>query len=198
MKEKILYFDNLTPMEEIERILISFIGNTVSRKRNGMYSGSEFKTIMLNFPEKCGLKVTEHDGIDSHHHSEINLLRYFNGEEDHYLSVDDMVNPFLYNIDAKTIKEEDLAIRFSSGLDGLLVELDIPRVYTSFQLTNLILIMKLIKETREKNHYPRVEVKMRISSENRIFFCEDLNNEKYNEALNIINDLLSNVNTNTK
>ena len=32
MKEKIYYFDNLTSMEEIEKTLISFIGNLVSRK----------------------------------------------------------------------------------------------------------------------------------------------------------------------
>ena len=114
MKERILYFDNLTPMEDIERTLISFINNLVERKRKEMYDGAAYKGVILNLPEKCALKATEHDGIDSHHHSEINLLRYLNGEED-FLAVDDMINPFLYSRDAKTIREEGLAIRFSSA-----------------------------------------------------------------------------------
>ena len=109
-----------------------------------------------------------------------------------------MINPFLYSRDAKTIREEGLAIRFSSALDGLLVELDIPRDYTEFQLTNLILVMKLIKETRERNHYNRIEINMKISSENKKYYCNDLDNDKYNEIINIINDLLSKVNKHTK
>ena len=197
MKEKIYYFDNLTSMEEIEKTLISFIGNLVSRKRKEMYDGAAYKGVILNLPEKCGLKTTEHDGIDSHHQSEINLLRYLNGEED-FLAGDDMINPFLYSRDAKTIREEGLAIRFSSALDGLLVELDIPRDYTEFQLTNLILIMKLIKEAKDRNHYNRIEINMKISSENKKYYCNDLDNDKYNEIINIINDLLSKVNKHTK
>ena len=197
MKEKIFYFDNLTSMEEIERMLITFIDNLVSRKRKEMYDGASYKGVILNLPENCGMKVTEHDGIDSHHQSEINLLRYLNGEED-FLAVDDMINPFLYSRDAKTIREEGLAIRFSSALDGLLLELDIPREYTEFQLTNLILIMKLIKEAKDRNHYNKVVINMRISSENRKYYCNDLDNDKYNEILDIINNLLSNINKHTK
>ncbi len=197
MKERILYFDNLTPMEDVERTMISFVNNLLERKRKEMYNGAAYKGVILNLPEKCGLKATEHDGVDSHHHSEINLLRYLNGEED-FLSVDDMVNPFLYRMDAKTISDEALAIRFSSALDGLLVELDVPTNYNSFQLTNLILLMKLIKELKDRNHYKVVEIVMKVPSERYKLHYNDLDNEKYNEMLEVINNLLSNVNKNTK
>ena len=195
MKEKIYYFDNLTSMEEIERTLITFIGNLIARKRKTMYDGAAYKGVILNLPDKCALKVTEHDGIDSHHHSEINLLRYLNGEED-FLSTDDMVNPFLYSRDSRTIRDEALAIRFSSALDGLLVELDIPSNYNEFQLTNLILIMKLIKETKDKNHYDKLEISMKTPI-GKIYY-PDLGKEEYDQIIDVINNLLSNINKHTK
>lgn len=197
MKERVLYFDNLTSMEEIEKTLINFINNLVEKKRKEMYDGASYKAVILNLPDKCGLKVTESNGIDSHHHTEINLLRYLNGEED-YLTTDDMINPFLYSSDARTIKEEDLTIRFSSALDGLLVELDIPRNYNEFQLTNLILIMKLLRELKEKNHFPIVEIVMSVPNERYKLHCLDLEKEKYEKLLDVINNLLSNVNKHTK
>ena len=195
MKEKIYYFDNLTSMEEIERTLITFIGNLIARKRKTMYDGAAYKGVILNLPDKCALKVTEHDGIDSHHHSEINLLRYLNGEED-FLSTDDMVNPFLYSRDSRTIRDEALAIRFSSALDGLLVELDIPSNYNEFQLTNLILIMKLIKEAKDKNHYDKLEISMKTPID-KIYY-PDLGKEGYDQIIDVINNLLSNINKHTK
>lgn len=197
MKERVLYFDNLTSMEEIEKTLINFINNLVEKKRKEMYDGGAYKAVILNLPDKCGLKVTESNGIDSHHHTEINLLRYLNGEED-YLTTDDMINPFLYSSDARTIKEEDLTIRFSSALDGLLVELDIPRNYNEFQLTNLILIMKLLRELKEKNYYPIIEIVMGVPNERYKLHCLDLEKEKYEKLLDVINNLLSNVNKHTK
>ena len=197
MKERVLYFDNLTSMEEIEKTLINFINNLVEKKRKEMYDGASYKAVILNLPDKCGLKATESNGIDSHHHTEINLLRYLNGEED-YLTTDDMINPFLYSSDARTIKEEDLTIRFSSALDGLLVELDIPRNYNEFQLTNLILIMKLLRELKEKNHFPIVEIVMSVPNERYKLHCLDLEKEKYEKLLDVINNLLSNVNKHTK
>ena len=195
MKEKIYYFDNLTSMEEIERTLITFIGNLIARKRKTMYDGAAYKGVILNLPDKCALKVTEHDGIDSHHHSEINLLRYLNGEED-FLSTDDMVNPFLYSRDSRTIRDEALAIRFSSALDGLLFEADIPSNYNEFQLTNLILIMKLIKETKDKNHYDKLEISMKTPI-GKIYYT-DLGKEEYDQIIDVINNLLSNINKHTK
>ena len=197
MKERVLYFDNLTGMEEIEKILINFINNLVEKKRKEMYDGAAYKAVILNLPDKCGLKVTESNGLDSHHHSEINLFRYLNGEED-YLSVADMLNPFLYSREARAIKEEDLAIRFSSALNGLLVELDIPRNYNEFQLTNLILIMKLLRELKEKNHFPIVEIVMSVPNERYKLHCLDLEKEKYEKLLDVINNLLSNINQRTK
>ena len=197
MKEKVLYFDNLTAMEDVEKTLISFISDLINKKRNEMYDGAAYKTIMLCLTDKCGLKTTEHNGIDSHHHSEINLFRYLN-DEDNFLSTEDMINPFLYNRDAKSIRSDVLAVRFSSALDGLLVELDIPMNYNEFQLTNLILLFKLIKEARERNHYNRVEVVMSIASLRNKLHCGDLTNEKYNEFLEVINNLLSNINKHTK
>ena len=197
MKERVLYFDNLTGMEEIEKTLINFINNLVEKKRKEMYDGAAYKAVILNLPDKCGLKVTESNGLDSHHHSEINLFRYLNGEED-YLSVADMLNPFLYSREARAIKEEDLAIRFSSALNGLLVELDIPRNYNEFQLTNLILIMKLLRELKEKNHFPIVEIVMSVPNERYKLHCLDLEKEKYEKLLDVINNLLSNINQRTK
>lgn len=196
MKEKILYFDNLTSMEEIERKLIAFINNLIEKKRRDMYDGAAYKGVILNFPDKCVLKPTESNGMDSHHHSEINLLRYLNGEED-FLSTDDMINPFLYSREAKTIKDEALAIRFSSALNGLLVELDIPYNYNEFQLTNLIIIIKLIKELKEK-YYPVIEVTMSIPGERYKTHCNDLNKENYDKIIEVINTLLSNVHKHTK
>ena len=99
---------------------------------------------------------------------------------------------------AKTIKEEGLAIRFSSALDGLLVEIDVPYNYNEFQLTNLILIIKLIRELREKNHYNIVEVVINIPSEKYRAHCDDLDKEKYNEILEVINNLLNNIIKHTK
>ena len=197
MKEKVLYFDNLTGMEDIEKTLIIFINNLVEKIRKTMYDGGAYKAVILNLPDKCGLKVTESDGIDSHHHSEINLFRYLNGN-DNYLSTEDMINPFLYSRDAKAIREDDLSIRFSSALNGLLVELDIPHNYNEFQLTNLIIIMKLLRELREKNIYPIVEIVMSIPNEKYKLHCLNLEKEKYEKLIDIINELLSNVNMRTK
>ena len=109
-----------------------------------------------------------------------------------------MINPFLYSRDAKAIREDDLTIRFSSALNGLLVELDIPRNYNEFQLTNLIIIMKLLRELREKNNYPIVEIVMGIPNEKYKLHCLDLEKEKYEKLIDIINELLSNVNMRTK
>ena len=197
MKEKIIYFDNLTSMEDIERMLISFIGNMVEKKRKTMYDGGSYKGVILSLHDKCALKITESNGLDSHHHTEINLLRYLNGEED-FLEVENMINPFLYSRDAKTIREEGLPIRFSSAIDGLLVELDIPHNYNEFQLTNLILIIKFIRELRERNHYNRVEISMSIPNERNKIHCNDLDKEKYDEIIGVINNLLSNIVKHTK
>ena len=197
MKEKVLYFDNLTGMEEIEKTLIIFINDLIEKKRKTMYDGGSYKAVILNLPDKCGLKVTENNGLDSHHHSEINLFRFLNGN-DNYLSVENMINPFLYRRDAEIIKEEDLSIRFSSALNGLLVELDIPRNYNEFQLTNLIIIMKLLRELKEHNNYNVVEIVMGVPNEKNKIYCQDLDKDKYEELLDVINELLIKVNKHTK
>ena len=58
--------------------------------------------------------------------------------------------------------------------------------------------MKLLRELREKNIYPIVEIVMSIPNEKYKLHCLNLEKEKYEKLIDIINELLSNVNMRTK
>ena len=56
--------------------------------------------------------------------------------------------------------------------------------------------MKLIKETKDKNHYDKLEISMKTPI-GKIYY-PDLGKEEYDQIIDVINNLLSNINKHTK
>ncbi len=186
LKEKIYVYNKETPPEEVEKALVSFIENIYNRRRQEIYADC-YKAVVVNMPDRCAIKVCENDGLSSHHHSEINLVRYLKGDHN-FLSTLDLNEPFSYMLETKQISREVVTIGIMSGAKELFLEVKVPKEYNEFQLNNLMHIVRLFKKLRDTNAYSRMELTVAIPGMSKLSYY-DFTNKEYDDLESNINKL---------
>ena len=190
MKESIYDFDDTTSYKEIQKLLVNFISNICENRRRDAYDGA-YKAVVLLLPNKGALKACENNGKCLHEQSIVNLVRYLIGDYS-YLEEEDISNPYSYMYESRMVREEGLEVRFSAGLNELLIEISQGKNISEFQLRTLILIIELCKEITVFN---KKEFHMK-SPKAKIYF-PDLNEDSYQQLINYLNGELNNMNQHT-
>jgi len=166
LKEKIYDINTNMTDEEIKRILMPFFNDLIARKKNVLFT-NDFKAIIMAFNDRCLAKVCERDGLASHNHSAINLVRYYN-DDMYYYSEEDENNPYA-SMREKKIEKEVLRMRFASSLDSILMDIQFADTNNEFQLRVLKIAIDFFKDIKKHNIFKNCIVNLWDSKGIRIY-----------------------------
>lgn len=166
LKEKIYDINTEMTDEEIKRTLMPFFNDLITRKKNILFT-NDFKSIIMAFNDRCLAKACERDGLATHNHSAINLVRYYN-DDLYYYSEEDENNPYA-SMREKKMEREVLRMRFASSLDSVLMDVQFGDSNNEFQLRVLKIVVDLFKGIKRNNIFNKCIVNLWDSKGIRIY-----------------------------
>ena len=141
--------------------LQAFFQEVVDRRVSNEEGGLQASILVL--PEKVGAKVCEGNGLSSHHHSHINLLRFLNGRKE-FLTPYEMSKISLYREDQEEMIRTAVEGRILSNTEEMgLVLFSNKDTLTDFQKEVIEVLVELCQEIQNQNIYQ--SVKLGISTE---------------------------------
>ena len=166
LEEAIYYATEKDTEEKATSELQKFFKELIERKRNDSLEGG-LQAAMLIFPNIFLAKVNEEDGMGSHAHSNINLVKFMNGDHK-YLTKYGIRKFNLYAKERNQIYDKATEIRILDGEEEMMLAIisnkDLESVFELKMIKRIILICNnLMKKNYYKNidigiHTPRITI----------------------------------------
>ncbi len=151
LTEKVYSGDLAREQLENENELWNFFHEYASRKRGNNVFKNGFYASMIIMPDKWAAKVNEQDGQDFHTHTNLNLVRFLNGD-DFFLTEDWAGRISLHEDESKKIIDEYISVSLLSCEDQCKIFIFCyNNKHTPFQISTVKEILKICKEI--KNEY---------------------------------------------
>ena len=144
LKEKV-YFSSENEEKNFTQ-LESFFQEFASRKRGNSFETGLNGGIVI-MPTKWAAKINENDGKAYHAHTNMNLVRFLNGERNHFGSELEAGRYALSKEETKTILKEDIIVSLVSNKNNCrIIMFCYNNKHSAFQLSTLKMILRVGQE----------------------------------------------------
>ena len=160
LEEKIYYGNSTYSTEEIQKVLNDFINEVIKRRRNDEEEEG-LQAVFIIGKEEFGAKITENDGSGSHQNSSINIIKYFN-HDNNYISLEGTGYPNIFKKEYDelcfktiqiTILSAEKKIKFIiNSIFNQYIEL------SEFQDIMIKIFSNVVEELKQNNIYQTIEV----------------------------------------
>ena len=160
LEEKIYYSNSTDSIEEIQKVLNSFINEVIKRRRNDE-AEEGLQAVLIIGKEEFGAKITENNGSGSHQNSSINIIKYFN-YDNNYISLEgtkynnlytEEYNELCFKTIQITIQSSEKKLKFIiNSIFNKYIEL------SEFQDIMIKIFSNVIEELKQNNIYQTIEV----------------------------------------
>ena len=173
LQEKIYYGNSTYSTEEIIKEINTFLNEVVRRRRNDEEEEG-LQAVLVIGKEEFGAKITENDGSGFHQNSSINIIKYFN-HDNNYISLEGTGYPIIYKPEDNQLCEETIQISILSA--NKIIKFIINPIFSKyiqlseFQDRMIKILLEIFEELKHNNISQRVEIinkfpKNKESSEN--------------------------------
>lgn len=191
MEERVYYSKKGDTTETITNIINSFFDELVQRRRVDIFSGGLQAGLIIG-EDSMAAKVNEGDGNESHIATNVNLVKFLNGDFN-YITQEGMQSPVLYREDLKQLNTDYIESRIIDGKDKLTMTFVCKRIPLSkYQIDSLKVIMNAINELYNSDVYKNIRVGISIDSD--VVDCNNWNNSHYDRITQVINNQENRIN----
>lgn len=157
-----------------------FFNELIERKREDPIEGG-LQAGMIILSDEFAAKINENDGSGLHSCTNINLVKYLNNDYRYY-SDKAMRFPALYWDQTKVLSEEGVEIRILNGSEELMIEMSAVNNINNYQKEIIKKIISICKDIMD--NYQKVMIGIHIP--NMVIECRDLNDESYEDIMDIL------------
>lgn len=160
LEEKIYYGNSTYSTEEIQKVLNDFINEVIKRRRNDEEEEG-LQAVFIIGKEEFGAKITENDGSGSHQNSSINIIKYFN-HDNNYISLEGTGYPNIFKKEYDELCFETIQITILSAENK--IKFIINSIFnqyielSEFQDIMIKIFSNVVEELKQNNIYQTIEV----------------------------------------
>lgn len=160
LQEKIYYGNYTNSKEEIQKVLKGFLNEVIKRRRNDEEEEG-LQAVFIIGKEEFGAKITENDGSGSHQNSSINIIKYFN-HDNNYISLEGTGYPNIFKKEYDELCFETIQITILSAEN--IIKFIINSIFnkyielSEFQDIMIKIFSNVVEELKQNNIYQTIEV----------------------------------------